>query len=290
MSIMRGMIKYYSCFLLLLQLDWARSTFQINFLDATGCVRIEHEPGSGDDRGGIAVSTTSVFYTGDFRTGLFPLDLSSGTVLGQRYDALTSDLRTGQVYSLGDGATPLEIFISSTLNSLIEIDGTTGTTGSFIALSTPIALPGVNGNIGIFAGWGQVVIHNSVSVFAIAVPSGIVTDVGLMPVPPHRFCESWAYWGVAEFFSNQLYITYVRDSQAIVRTPVPSGISTALATFSSLSDMCSFTVSPGSNRWYWHHKFLSQFGGVDESIGYCDASFIYSGGATSDPHLVGANG
>ncbi|MBK6533330.1 MAG: hypothetical protein IPF99_28215 [Deltaproteobacteria bacterium] len=60
---------------------------------------------------------------------------------------------------------------------------------------------------------------------------------------------------------------------------VPSGVRTVLATFSSLSDMCSFTVSPSTSRWYWHHEGGSQFGGSDESIGYCTAAFMAGGAA-----------
>ena len=51
---------------------------------------------TGDDRGGIAVSTTNVFYTGDGATGRFALNLSGGVSTGYQYDALTSNLRTGR--------------------------------------------------------------------------------------------------------------------------------------------------------------------------------------------------
>ena len=54
-----------------------------------------------------------------------------------------------------------------------------------------------------------------------------------------------------------------------------------MATFTSLSDMCSFTVSPSTNRWYWHHEGNSQFGGSDESIGYCTAAFASTTGSTA---------
>ena len=64
---------------------------------------------------------------------------------------------------------------------------------------------------------------------------------------------------------------------------VPSGAVTTLATFSSLSDMCSFTVSPSNNRWYWHHEGGSQFGGSDESIGYRNATFTVGAQAARAP-------
>jgi len=261
-------------------------TFQITSLGATGCNRIEHAGTTGDDRGGIAVSSTSAFYTGDSQTGRFPLDLSSQSATGRQYDAITGNLRTGRVYSLGTGTTPLP-YGGGTVNSLIEIDGTSGAlTATVINLSTSISVPSGSG---IFAGWDRVVIHNGSRVYSIALPSGTVTDVGAVGAPGRAGCESWAYWGVAEYYGGQLYIDYVQNSTTIARMAVPSGAVTTLATFSSLSDMCSFTVSPGTNRWYWHHEGGSQFGGSDESIGYCNASFTYSDG-TAIGSSTGADG
>jgi alpha-tubulin suppressor-like RCC1 family protein len=205
--------------------DPFRSNFQITSLGASGCALIDHNSLSGDDRGGIAVSTSHVFYTGDTRTVRYTLALGSGAGIGYQHDALTSNLRTGDVYS------------------------------------------------GIFAGWDRVVVHNTSRVYSIALPSGVVTDVGAVAAPPHSGCESWAYWGVAEYFGGQLYITYVRNSTSIARMAVPSGVRTTVATFSNLSDMCSFTVSPTTNRWYFHHEGRSQFGGSAETIGYCGATF-----------------
>ena len=151
-----------------------------------------------------------------------------------------------------------------------------------IALSTPISVPTGSG---IFAGWDRVVIHNTSRVYSIALPSGTVTDMGAVAAPSRSGCESWAYWGVAEFFGGALYIDYVQNSTTIARQQVSPtvGSPTVLASFSSLSDMCSFTVSQATNRWYWHHEGGSQFGGSDESIGYCNATFTVgsTGGSTS---------
>ena len=71
------------------------------------------------------MSTTSAFYTGDSATARFPLDLSTQTSTGRQYDAITSNIRTGQVYSLGNGTTPLA-YGGGTVTSLIALDGTTG--------------------------------------------------------------------------------------------------------------------------------------------------------------------
>jgi hypothetical protein len=39
-----------------------------------------------------------------------------------------------------------------------------------------------------------------------------------------------------------------------------------------LSDMCSFTVAPMQNRWYFHHEGSSFAGGTSETLGYCPAT------------------
>jgi hypothetical protein len=245
-------------------------TFQITSLGGTGCSLIEHNFVTGDDRGGIAVSTTNVFYTGDSATGRFGLDLSSPASTGAQRDGLTSNLRTGTVYTLGNGTTPIPNG-GGTLTTLIELSGTTGaTTGTVVTLSTAIT---VSSGTGIFAGWDRVVIHNGSRVYSIALPSGTVTDLGAVAAPSRSGCESWAYWGVAEYYGGTLYIDYVANPTTIERMAVPAGTRSTVATFTSLSDMCSFTVSPSTNRWYWHHEGGSQFGGSDESIGYCTAAF-----------------
>ncbi len=50
----------------------AGQDFQIQELSADGCSVVEHGSVTGDDRGGIAVSSTHVFYTGDSATGRSP--------------------------------------------------------------------------------------------------------------------------------------------------------------------------------------------------------------------------
>ena len=71
-----------------------------------------------------------------------------------------------------------------------------------------------------------------------------------------------------------MHLVYVRDWQSIVRTRLPSGLTTVLDTFASLNDMACFTVSPHGGRWYFHYEFGSQFGLFPEAIGYADASFV----------------
>ncbi len=110
-----------------------------------------------------------------------------------------------------------------------------------------------------------------------------VVDLGAMAVPAHTGCESWAFWGVAEFSGGVLSVAYVQNANTIARTTVPAGATSTLATFptgtfSGLSDMCSFTFSPQRNRWYFHHEGSSSIRGstscgVDETVGFCAGSF-----------------
>lgn len=94
-----------------------------------------------------------------------------------------------------------------------------------------------------------------------------------MPAPSFEACESWAWWGVAEYFGGSVYLVYrASTGPIIVRTRVPDGLTTTVATFLHLSDMCSFTVSPATGRWYFHHEWYSQFGGNEETLGFCNAT------------------
>jgi hypothetical protein len=246
--------------------------FQISSLLTSNSRVVDHDAVTGDDRGGIAASFSEVFYSGDSSTARFALEtLSGGTPLGIIFDALVSDLQSGEVYSLANGSLPLTPS-GGAVTTLLQHDGDTGLfNGSVITLSSPIPLAANSGDVGIFAGYGRVVLHNGSRVYSITLPSGQVSDLGAMVTPTHAYTENWAYWGVAENWVGQTYLVYVRDSQTIVRTSVPGNNTTILNSFTNLSDMACFTVSPLHARWYFHHEGSSQFGGSSETLGYADA-------------------
>ncbi len=253
------------------------SEFRIDSLDSTGCTAVEHNMSTGDDRGGIAASSTSVFYSGDQSTARFDSALAGpGRPLGVTYDGLTGNLHTGQVYALSqDGAAITSRLTNRTrVTELIELDGQTGLpTGAIVRLSAAVTLGGTAAMVGIFAGYDRVVMLANGRALQIALPSGTVTDLGAMASPRHSSCESWAFWGTAENFGGSIYVDFVESPQVIARVRVPDGSVTALARFSSLSDMCSFTVTPSSGRWYFHHEGQSQFRSGDETLGFCSATF-----------------
>jgi len=98
-------------------------------------------------------------------------------------------------------------------------------------------------------------------------------------------CENWATWGVAEFTGGSVKLVYAATQNGflgfgpggISRYDVATGSITPVADFSAgLSDMCSITVDPSNNRWYFHFEgFAGVFGaGGDESVGFADATFL----------------
>jgi len=245
--------------------------FEILSLETSGSLVVDHNAITDDDRGGIAVSATHAFYTGDAATGRFLVgDLSGGQSVGQRLDAIVSDLRTGEIYSLANGTTPL--VEGGTVTTLLRHDPATGVpTSTTIALDTPLMLPSYD--VGIFAGYGRIVLHTGTRVYAILLPTGTVQDLGAMDTPNHQVTENWAYWGIAEFVGGTNRLVYVADSSTIARVAVPAGTVSTVATFTYLSDMACISASVSLNRWYFHHEGDSQFGGSSETIGYADATF-----------------
>ena len=257
--------------------------FQIAGLLTNNSRVVDHNALTGDDRGGIAVSASQVFVTGDSATAHFnAADLTGGTSLGIVRDSLCSDLRTETVYLLGNGSTPLTS-IGGTVTTLIELNGATGQpTGAVLPLSQSFSMPSSSYN-GIFSGYGRVVVYNGTRVYDIFLPSGRVTDRGVMTRPSWYSSENWAVWGVAEHFGGALYLAYRESGRSrIVRSRVPDGLVTALASFSNLSDLASFTVSPSRNRWYFHYEGSGQFGGTSETLGYADAELF----STNPPVII----
>ncbi len=253
-------------------------TFQINSLTPNNPVVVDVNGTAGDDRGGIAVSGSQVFYSGDAASVRASRNgLTGVTTLGVVREGFVTDLRTETVYLLANGTTPITPHTSgATITTLLALDGLTGATnGTVITLSSSIAVPSASGNgsVGVFAGWGRIAIHNGTRVYSIAIPTGVVTDLGAQTVPTRAGSETWAYWGVAEFIGGETYLAYVQDSTKVVRRRVSNGAITTIATFSNLGDMASFTVVPALNRWYFHYENGGQFGAVAELLGYADATF-----------------
>jgi len=243
--------------------------FQITSLLTAGAKFVDHDVLTGDDRGGIAVTRDHVFITGDAATGRFlAADLTAGVRLtGPLIDNMVTDLRTETVYRLANGTNMISF---GTMTSLIEMDANGAPTGRRINLSRPVQF---TGDVGIFSGYGRVVIYNGDRVFNILLPSGLVLDLGPFSPFPHQVSESWALWGVAEHVRDTVYLVYVESVTRIVRRRVPDGEVSVVGNFTDLSDMASFVVSPSRRRWYFHYEGTGQFGGTVETLGYANATF-----------------
>ena len=261
-------------------------SFKIATLTANNAFAVEHNFVTGDDRGGIALSGSQVFHTGDSSTGRFNLNTLAGTAVGVRYDGLVSDLRTSTSYNLAPASGDFQTFVgtTATLTRLRELDGTTGAyTGHEILLSSPITISTVCcGTQSVFAGYGHFLLTTFGQVYKVDFSTGNVTNLGPSPAFVASGSESWARWGVAEYFGGADYFAYAVPT-AIRRTRVSDGFTQTIANFSSLSDMATFSVAPSLGRWYFHHEGGSQFRTGDETIGYADATFEIETETTAVP-------
>jgi uncharacterized repeat protein (TIGR01451 family) len=231
---------------------------------------VEHQEVTGGDLGGLAVGADWVVYNGTAGAGRFAAeDLSGGTPLGRSYPALVSDLRGQKVYALASGTELAGSY--STVDNLREVDPATGQLRTNrIYLSQTIYVPWGSG---LFAGYGQVVIFASGRAYAIALPSGVVADLGNVYLPSRQITPGWAFWGVAENFGGYTYLVYAANTNSIVRTRVPDGATTTVANFVDLGNLACLSVSVPRGRWYFHYAGQNEFGGTNQSLGFASATF-----------------
>jgi uncharacterized repeat protein (TIGR01451 family) len=254
-------------------------TFRITALLTNNARWVDHDAVTGDDRGGVAVSSDYVFVTGDNRTGRYGIVALDNGVGLSRIDAICNNLRDERLYTLANGVTPLSYGGSlnfTTINSLIELDPATGnTTANRITLSAGVP---INTSSMLFSGWDRVVLYsgNNSHVYSISLPSGRVVDIGVMSSPARNFSENWASWGLAEYFDNAVHLVYVQDFQTIVRRRAPATATTVVTSFDNIGETASIGFSPSQSRWYFHHEYNSQFTGTDvanEVLGSAKGSF-----------------
>jgi len=251
------------------------------------CEAVDHTSVTGDDRGGLVLTGSNALISGDTATGRYRLpDLTSGERVARVYDSMIGDVLTGSVYMLANDGRVLARG-GGTITELIRVNSTNGQlTSTVIELTTPITATSTTslGDVGLFHGYGGVAIHNGDRAYWIDLPSGEVTDFGTMAAPDFNPCENWAYWGMAEYFGDRLYLTYAKDNgnnffgevMAVERARVPDGMTETVQSFTDLSDLCGFAYVPMLRRWYWHHEVGSQIVTDDtagtEHLGYCPGS------------------
>ncbi len=249
--------------------------FRIDSLGETNSATVDHNDISGDDRGGIAVTSNYIYICGDDSVARYDLNLQNGINL-PRADGLFSDLGNGQLYSLYNtykGLPDANTMDSMYVTHLVALTPTLSIGTSTITLSDSIAFgwdENFNYQSGVFAGKGFLVIYSAPkhSWYSVNLQTGQVNKLGMLADPEFYQSESWACWGVAEF--NGTYSVLYRDNNysEIKRRTLPAGAPTTVKAFSDISDMASFTYAPWNKRWYMHYEGSAQFGGMDETLVY----------------------
>jgi len=257
--------------------------FRIQSLGSTGQV-VDKNDITGDDRGGIAISSTRVFFTGDSGTGRFNADtLTEGAAIGALYDGLVSELAFERAYVLANANGPTA---GGEVDRLIRLDDETGAlTAEVVLLSRPVNLFGQNA--GIYSGVGRCVLRSGFdgATWDVLIPSGAVRELPATQVPDLVWSENWAHWGLVESYDNQLHLVYVAQGNRVVRRTVGAAESTLIAQFDNLSDMASITASPRRGRWYFQYEGGAQFGGFFETLGYAEGQFVV-GSQDSPPTIL----
>ncbi|MDQ3108389.1 MAG: T9SS type A sorting domain-containing protein [Bacteroidota bacterium] len=254
--------------------------FVITSLTDADSMVVDHDSLTGDDRGGIAVTTNFVYVVGDDSTARFDLNLQN-PVKYPRMDGLASDLATGTLFTLYNpivGIPDADLIDSMYVTQLRSLNPnlTLGTGVITLSDSIPFGWDNAyNFQSGVFAGNGFIILFSAPrsSWYVIDLQDGVVTDLGSISNPEFNFSETWAAYGIAEFNGTD-YSVLFRDENDdnIHRRVLPDQASTIAFPFTDLSDLASFTYAPWNNRWYFHFEGGSQFNGIDETLVYATAT------------------
>lgn len=245
---------------------------KIQNLTLNGATVIEHGNLTGDDRGGIAFANGSVYYSGDDSTVRFlGSNLNSNTRLGKIYDGMFSTFSDGKLYALS-GTT------GYAFNGQFGRVESFGEPATSLALSQPIVSSNFRG--GMFSGYDAGYKWDRITqeVLRIDPRSGAVTSVGRVALADLNTAESWAFWGIAEHFGGQDYLTYAART-GIKRTRISDGFTEQLLN-ANLGEMAAFTIDPATNKWFFHVEGSSAFrSGGGEYIGSANASVLLAADA-----------
>jgi hypothetical protein len=239
------------------------------------CQSVEHAFASGDDRGGIAVTPTRAYYTGDDATAIFTEGPPFVQPSAFRHDSIFADTRNGTVYVLeqNDGQALVAGSGPFQAERLGILDpATLAPTGGFLPLVPPISLDTNFSANGVFAGEGLLILFSqqTFSWHVVDLDTGVVTQLN-GPFPDFmRTCESWAAWGVAERKGGNHLVTYAAaDGFRIRQLEIETGSFQFVAEIGGLSDMCSIAALPSTSRWFFHYEGFGFAGGGDEIFGSC---------------------
>lgn len=255
---------------------------------------VDHNNLTGDDRTGIAITDSTVYIVGDNNTGRYDLNLQNGVSLPVR-DGILTDLNELKIYSLYNTSsqTMADANMSYVFNAnaLIELNADLSAGTLEVNFSQPIVLDGNNNQVGIYSGYGNIILHNGTGqYYRVEIPSGNVTDLGSHTLLPY-YSENWATWGMAGFDGTDPVIFYRSSNTGkITMYNFTTSTNTEVSDFTDFSDMAGFIVHPTNNRMYFHFEgSTSAFGGSSETLAYTDAVdslFFYPNGSTGCPNSI----
>lgn len=250
--------------------------YMIDTITNDGDYVVDIDNPAGDDRGGIAITDSTVYMIGDDATVRFDLDLLTPGVALPIRDGLFTDLSERKIYSLynmDDETMPDNDNTSDfTCNALVALDADLNPTTEIIPLSETLQLGTNNTSCGMFAGSGKLVIYNGNDnhAYAIDISFGDVEDLGIFTLELNE-SENWAAWGVAGYDGTDYTVFYMsNDENQIVAHNLTTDIVTPVSQFSDVSDLASFVTHPVNQRLYFHYEGGGQFGGDEEALGYID--------------------
>lgn len=257
---------------------FSRGTFTLDTVTNNNATVIDHDNLTGDDRGGMAITDSTVYIVGDNYTGRFDLDLSpaSGVALPIR-DGLFTDLEQRKIWSLynsttsempdNDGSNTNNYMV----NAIAELDANLELTGTYIPLSQTITMNS-GSQRAILSGYGKLGLFNGNELYVVNVNSGVVDSIGEYTFDLEG-SENWSDWGNLGYDGAE-YFAYYKDNDfdQIVAHNLTTDLITPISQFSDVSDMASFTYHPSNQRLYFHYEGNGQFGGDEETLGYIDAN------------------
>lgn len=249
-------------------------TFTIDTITNDNVVLVDHNTITGDDRGGVAITDSSIYFVGDNATVRYDLDLTAGVSL-PLMDGLFSDLAARKVWTLYNSVSsslPSAFSGSFTVDAFAELNGNLGLTGTNTPLSEPIVMGTGFNQSGIFSGYGKLGLYNGQNFYVVDVASGLVDSIGQYTFNLFG-SESWTDWGNLGFDGVD-YIAYYRDvsSSQIVGHNLTTDVIEIISQFPGFSDMATFTYHPDNDRLYFHYEGSGHFGGTAETAGFVDAS------------------
>jgi len=256
-----------------------------NTTSLSGVGAVEHDPFSGDDRGGIAVTKDYFFYVGDVATVRFRMpNLTNGVSLTIRDGIFATYGGNGTVYSFGTSSGPWGTFPGGNITHVFALDSNLNAILPGVILTTSIAA--VSGSTIIASGPDFVLYKNNVGIYKIIPSTGIVTLLtSTFNQLLHLGTENWSAWGFAEMINNNHYIYYRSSSiniNGITRYHVEGNSNTNIFTSAGniLGDMACLSNAPWYNRWYFHFEGSATSVGASistsEAAIYCDAPMRFN--------------